>query len=206
MRAPTGILARRLRATLVVALVVAGCGGSGPSEPEAIPCGPWPDQAESAYVLPYEIGRAFLVGQGNCSSGSHSAGSAAAYAYDFLMPIGTPIVAARSGEVYRLEERHEDGDRTPGHENYINVLHDDGSIAGYVHLTRNGALVALGDRVRRGEVIGLSGDTGNSTEPHLHFHVQECDGCPTIPITFRNTRAHPQGLQPGQSYVAEPPE
>lgn len=168
-----------------------------------MPCGPWPEQSTSPYVLPYEPGQAFVVGQGNCSDGSHAATGAAAYAYDFLMPIGTPVVAARSGEVYLVEERYEDGDRTPGHENFINVLHDDGSVAGYVHLTRDGAFIEVGERVRRGQVIGRSGDTGNSSEPHLHFHVQECVGCRTIAVTFRNTRPHPRGLQVGESYVAE---
>jgi murein DD-endopeptidase MepM/ murein hydrolase activator NlpD len=143
------------------------------------------------------------VGQGNCGSGSHAAGTVVQYAYDFLMPINTPVVAARSGTVFLVEERFTDGTRRAGEENYVNVLHADGTLAGYVHFTQNGALVEVGQSVVQGQVIGLSGDSGSSTEPHLHFHVQGCDGCATVPVTFRNTRSHPTGLVTGESYTAE---
>jgi murein DD-endopeptidase MepM/ murein hydrolase activator NlpD len=120
------------------------------------------------------------------------------------MPIGTPILAARSGTVLLVESRFANGTRVSGEENYINVVHADGSIAGYVHLTQAGALVRVGDTVAQGQLIGLSGDSGSSSEPHLHFHVQACSGCSTVPTTFRNTRAHPRGLVAGEFYMAEP--
>ncbi|MGH7409039.1 MAG: M23 family metallopeptidase [Candidatus Methylomirabilales bacterium] len=126
------------------------------------------------------------------------------YAYDILMPIGTPILASRTGTVLLVEERFLDGTRIPDQENYINVTHSDGTIAGYVHLTTDGALVGVGDTVTQGQVIGLSGDSGSSSEPHLHFHLQGCEGCATVPMTFRNTRPHPRGLVQGESYTAEP--
>jgi murein DD-endopeptidase MepM/ murein hydrolase activator NlpD len=126
------------------------------------------------------------------------------YAYDVLMPIGTAVRAARGGSVLLVEERFVDGTRRPGEENFINVSHDDGSIAGYVHLTQGGALVEVGQHVSQGEVIGISGDTGSSTEPHLHVHVQACSGCGTVPLTFKNTRPHPTGLALGETYRAEP--
>jgi murein DD-endopeptidase MepM/ murein hydrolase activator NlpD len=126
------------------------------------------------------------------------------FAYDFLVPTGTPIVAARGGRVLLVEERFPDGTRVAGQENYINILHDDGTIAAYVHLTTDGALVQVGDAVEQGDVIGVSGDSGSSSEPHLHFHVQACSGCPTAPIVFRNTRPHPRGLLTGETYRADP--
>ena len=188
----------RLSAVLLGAM---GCG----SNPDTRSCpGPYPPQSASAYVLPWNIGEAYVVGQGNCGSSSHAAGTIVQYAYDVLMPIGTPVLAARSGTVFLVEERFVDGTRRPGEENYINVLHQDGTLAGYVHLTQNGALVAGGDSVVQGQMIGLSGDTGSSTEPHLHFHVQGCSGCATVPVTFRNTRPHPSGLVVGETYRAEP--
>jgi murein DD-endopeptidase MepM/ murein hydrolase activator NlpD len=183
-------------------LLAAACGPSGPSEP-ACP-GPYPDQGTSAYILPWSVGEAYRVGQGNCGPGSHGARTVVRYAYDILMPTGTAVVAARGGTVFLVEERFADATRRAGEENYVNVLHADGSLAGYVHLTQNGALVAVGDAVVPGQVIGVSGDSGSSTEPHLHFHVQGCNGCTTVPLTFRNTRPHPAGLVQGETYRAEP--
>ena len=195
---------RRTRLLALASLgFISACGN--PSGPSASGCaGPYPDQVSSAYVLPWRVGEGYRIGQGNCGPGSHAAGTLVQYAYDILMPIGTPIIASRSGRVLLVEERFPDGTRTPGQENYINVTHSDGTIAAYVHLTTAGALVGVGDAVVQGQVIALSGDSGSSTEPHLHFHVQGCEGCATVAVTFRNTRPHPRGLAEGESYAAEP--
>jgi murein DD-endopeptidase MepM/ murein hydrolase activator NlpD len=190
---------------LLAVAAAANCGGSPTTPDDFGSCpGTYPAQDSSLYVLPYRVGQAFRMGQGNCDSGSHARGSVVQFAYDFLMPIGTEIVAARDGRVLLVEARFADGTRIPGQENYINVEHQDGTIAAYVHLTTGGVLVRVGDQVRRGEVIGLSGDSGSSTEPHLHFHVQACTGCATAAIVFRNTRPHPRGLQRGETYIADP--
>lgn len=171
--------------------------------------GAYPTQESSPYVLPYEPGQSFVT-TGNCG-GAHGRNTPQQYGYDFVtsldpilpMPIGTRIVAARDGEVIRVEERFADGTRIPGQENQIGIRQADGTIAAYGHLTTNGALVEVGDRVERGQIIGLSGDSGNSTAPHLHFEVRACDGCASIAVTFRNTRPHPRGLISGESYRAE---
>jgi len=47
-----------------------------------------------------------------------------------------------------------------------------GHFAFYAHLQPGSLRVKLGDRVRRGQVLGLVGNSGNSTEPHLHFHIE----------------------------------
>jgi murein DD-endopeptidase MepM/ murein hydrolase activator NlpD len=190
-------------ACAVLWLQSCGSGGQGGGGGAAALCGPYPPQAGSPYVLPYQVGQSYVVGQGNCGPSSHAFGTIVQYAYDFLMPIGTSVVAARGGTVLLVEERFVDATRRPGEENYVNVLHDDGSIAAYVHLTQGGALVTVGDVVSRGDLIGVSGDTGASTQPHLHFHVQRCSGCETVALVFLNTRPHPNGLVQGEAYVAE---
>lgn len=95
------------------------------------------------------------------------------YAFDFAMPIGTPILAARSGLVIRVSDghtRHGISDEFLTRANAVLVMHDDRTIATYAHLDP-GAGVREGMRVRTGEVIGFSGNTGFSTGPHLHFDV-----------------------------------
>lgn len=175
--------------------------------------GQYPDQENSQYILPWTIGETYKVGQGNCTNGSHNTGNYSRFAYDFIMPIGTNIRAARSGEVTFIEEGHADnnkGERTSDTGNLLAIKHEDGSVAFYAHLTTLGVLVEMGQQVNQGDIIALSGNSGNSTGPHLHFEVHNCspnddDNCnPTsIPITFKNTTAHTNGLMQGENYTAK---
>ena len=157
-------------------------------------------------MLPYPPGRAYPVSQGNCSVGSHRSASPYRYAHDFAMPAGDTVVAARGGRVVAVEESFADGTRLAGPENEVVVRHRDGTFARYIHLTRGGALVAEGDVVGQGQPIALSGDSGNSRGPHLHFDVAACpaEHCDTLPVTFRNTGPHPGGLELRVRYPAYP--
>ena len=119
------------------------------------------------------------------------------------MPIGTTIIASRTGTVIAVEESFVDGNRTSGQENYVLIQHNDNTVSGYYHLTQYGGLVDVDNQVSQGDTIGISGDTGDSTEPHLHFEVLECQDCDSPPITFRNTRTHVNGLIDQESYEAE---
>ena len=188
---------------LLFAALALACSGSTPTSPGGSSiCGPWPDQASSPYVLPYGAGESYLVVQGNCTPGTHSPGSRDAYAYDFSMPIGTPVIAARAGVVGELEERYEDRNGVASQANYVLLRHTDGTAAVYFHLTQNGVLVGLGQSVRQGAAIGLSGQTGRQgISPHLHFGVLGASGL-TVPVTFNNTDSHPNGLQRGLFYTA----
>lgn len=169
-------------------------------------CSNYPDQATSPYVLPYPVGKTYTVLQANCTRGGHQ--GKARYSYDFTMPIGTGVTAARAGTVRLVIEEFADGNATLFEANLVRIDHGDGTFADYVHLTMNGALVEDGDTVQQGDSIALSGNTGLSSGPHLHFSVNlfnDCvagEGCETLPVTFSNTRPHPAGLVEGERYLA----
>ena len=127
---------------------------------------------ELLYRLPYETGKSYYVLQGYGSRLSHTGPEE--FTVDFKMREGTPVHAARGGLVVKMEESHSRGCWRAGcgaYANYIVILHDDWTTGEYYHLQQHGALVTLGERVESGEMIGLSGDTGNSALPHLHFGV-----------------------------------
>lgn len=190
---------------LILFVVLSACGSTQPAATvgdDGCRSG-YPDQASSLYVLPYEPGLAIVVGQGNCTDGSHEAGTDQEYAYDFDMPIGTAVVAARAGTVVVAVDGYAENNDTPGQENYLVIEHDDGSVAAYFHLTEDGVDVEVGDFVRAGDTVARSGNTGDSSEPHLHFEVARCEDCETFPVNFRNTREHTNGLFEGETYEAE---
>lgn len=81
---------------------------------------------------------------------------------DIAAPMGTPVVAAKSGVVKRAYHSSSYG-------NVIFILHKNGYESVYAHLKRR--LVNQGDHVKLGQVIGQVGSTGHSTGPHLHFEV-----------------------------------
>ena len=124
------------------------------------------------YRLPYSSDSSYSVGQGYFGSFSHEG----TYAIDWTMPEGTTLYAAREGRVLHLKEDSNEGGVTEDYTtkaNFVLIGHDDGSQANYAHLQQNGALVEVGDWVSLGQAIGLSGNTGFSTGPHLHFIINQ---------------------------------
>lgn len=181
------------------------------AKPE-VDCTVFSEQQNSLYVLPYEIGTSYKI-YATTEHYRASNNGVGLYAIDFVMPIGTKIVAARDGVVVSVRESFVDGNNIDLQENYVFIQHQDGSVARYFHLTHDGALVEEGDTVNAGDVIALSGNTGQSGGPHLHFDVQQCgpnlpphyNQLPcgqTKPITFKNTRPHQCGLKSGETYRA----
>ncbi len=92
---------------------------------------------------------------------------------DFAMPIGTPVMTTADGVVTRVG-RHRYAGR------YVEIEHPGSYKTRYLHLSR--AVVKTGQRVKRGQRIALSGNTGRSTGPHLHFELH-VDGRPVDPVT-----------------------
>lgn len=111
------------------------------------------------------------------------------YALDFATEVGTPVLAARAGVVMQVQDGYRghglDRARDGGRANFIRILHDDGSMALYAHLADGGTLVRVGEAVAAGQRLGLSGNTGYSTAPHLHFAVQVNRGMQLQSIRFR---------------------
>jgi len=119
------------------------------------------------YLLQFAVGTGHTLVQGYCSDdGSHES----QLAHDFAMPIGTEVLAARGGTVIEVKEDEVDGAATR-FLNYILIRHQDNSVAFYAHLTFEGSTVAVGDVVAAGDRIGLSGQTGRTGDPVLHFGV-----------------------------------
>lgn len=107
------------------------------------------------------------------------------HAVDFAAPPGTTVFAAREGVVMQVEMSPAADRGGRGDANLIRILHADGSMAVYAHLAPDGALVRPGRRVRRGQPIGVSGNSGLSAGPHLHFAVQANRGMQLASLPFR---------------------
>lgn len=128
--------------------------------------------SSSKYVLPFKSGESFRCNQSYCPSNPNW-GHYNWFAYDFEMPIGTELVAMRSGEVLAVQSDKEDNVLNCGANsaNFIFVAHADNTVAAYVHLTKNGVIVNKGDQVTQGQVIGKSGNSGCSSGPHVHVNI-----------------------------------
>jgi hypothetical protein len=159
--------------------------------------------ADAYYHMPFAMGVTnWVQGQGNLSDpgcmGSNCPTHANAYAYDMTVPCNNHIRAARGGRVIWVKENQQaqvgkwccagqpecagcapvcctiQGASCPHNELWIK--HQDDSVGRYVHMPRDGVFVNQGDVVRRGQIVGLIGNTGNSSAPHLHFEERHTGG------------------------------
>lgn len=158
-----------------------------------------------SYHLPY-LNETHRVIQADFGRFSHQAGSGDEHAIDWAMPIGTSICAARDGTVVALRQDSDVGGANPKYrkaQNYVILRHDDDTFAEYCHLKQNGVLVRLGQKVKAGEPIGFSGDTGFRSGPHLHFAVfQTVDGQTrrSLPVRFKTVNGEVESLKENQTY------
>jgi len=128
------------------------------------------DDTSFVYQLPFEPGKKRFVVQGYFGAFSHKERAA----LDFKMKKGTKVLAAREGVVIRLREDGDKGGLKKEYRqfgNFVIIQHADSSRSGYWHLQQNGVVVNVGDTVKQGQWIGISGNTGYTAFPHLHFIV-----------------------------------
>ncbi|WP_073229387.1 peptidoglycan DD-metalloendopeptidase family protein [Streptomyces sp. NBRC 110465] len=103
-----------------------------------------------------QLGTPYHQSGANWSSGYHTG-------IDFAVPIGTTVRAAGPGTVVKAGAGVSYG-------NEVVIRHDDGIYSQYAHLSS--ISVSEGQKVQGGQTVGLSGNTGNSTGPHLHFEIR----------------------------------
>jgi murein DD-endopeptidase MepM/ murein hydrolase activator NlpD len=138
------------------------------------------------YLPPIAPDASFQISQAFGGSFSHT-DEQNKYAVDIVMPVGTPVYAARSGIVLEAEDDFYKSGANKAYSseaNNIRILHDDGSMAIYAHLELEKARVYPGLEVTAGQLIGYSGNTGFSSGPHLHFAVQINKGMKLVSVLF----------------------
>lgn len=111
-----------------------------------------------------------LEGKGRLTQGSHSGH----VALDFGVPVGTPVHTTMDGKVVYA------GWNDEGYGNLV-IVEQGAYKTYYAHLSK--IPVDMGQRVQAGEIIGLSGNTGNSTGPHLHYEIRR-NGTQINPTKF----------------------
>lgn len=94
---------------------------------------------------------------------------------DFTAPRGTPIYATGDGKVIQADAANR------GYGNHVRIKHGYGYITLYAHMSKFNCRV--GQKVKRGDVIGYVGNTGKSVGPHCHYEVRK-NGNPINPVNF----------------------
>lgn len=200
----------------------------------------WVPSVVSAYKLPWASGATHTVIQGNYQSqdrdacvsgcGMHN-DDAMRFAWDFDLPEGTEVLAARSGTVALMNgswrSDHCGGTNAAeagtiisqfigNQANFVEIAHGDGTSALYLHLSEVAPVIerkaVTGEPVLQGELLGKSGRTGyTQCLPHLHFQLEQsvrADWFTTsLPIAFADTdvvsRTANGVPEEGQAYVSD---
>lgn len=186
-------------------------------------------QQKTRYRLPFD-GTWYIINGGVSPATSHSWDIVGQrYAYDFVMTddalrrwradgrhltdylcYDVPILAPAAGEVVAVVDGVRDAPRVgtgwidvftshfPG--NMVVIRHAEGEYSTLAHLIPDSIAVKVGSRVEQGQMIGRCGNSGHSTEPHLHFQVQDdADffGCVGLPVAFDSVSVNAGVVQSG---------
>jgi len=138
-----------------------------------------------AYRLPFDEVQQHTLSQGYEGARSHQT-PATKYAIDIDMPQGTKVFAMRSGHVMEISRARLDGNKSSVPALQIRILHQDGTMGLYAHLTKGSLAVREGQRVQRGQLIAASGPSyKEKIKPHLHFALQRNVGMQLESIPFQ---------------------
>ncbi|MFA7762284.1 M23 family metallopeptidase [Streptomyces sp. NPDC048723] len=153
--------------TAVTAKAAGSAGAAGASK-----TGLW-DKPLEKYTLSATFGKG-----GNMWSHKHSG-------QDFAVPVGTPVKAAAAGVVVKAGPNG--GGDGPAYGNAIVIRHANATYSQYAHLSK--IQVKIGQKVNASQRIALSGNTGNSSGPHLHFEIRTTPnyGSAVNPVAFLRT-------------------
>jgi murein DD-endopeptidase MepM/ murein hydrolase activator NlpD len=141
--------------------------------------------------LPFKKNTSYTVMQGNNTSFTHN-GDYSKHAIDFNLKTNDTICSATDGFVVGMVNQYKYGGSGPKWHPFANTITIYDPISGlftqYAHLVQKGNLVKMGDKVIRGQKIGLAGNTGQSTGEHLHFNCLVPDradkGLKSVPSEF----------------------
>jgi hypothetical protein len=165
-----------------------------------VPGRPVPSPIEGMVILPpISPDEAYPISQGFQGEQTHTTPDSE-FAIDVAMPVGTPIHAVRAGRVMDVEEDFNKGgtdkDKFVDKANHVRIVHEDGTMALYAHLDLASVTVRPGARIRAGQQIARSGNTGFSSGPHLHFAIQQNTGMKLISIPFKFKTAQGEAVTP----------
>ena len=155
------------------------------------------DQSGNRYGLLDNIPEGELYERGGfwCTKSSQSHIGPFLYAIDFLVPDGTPVLAAQEGEITRITDGNTawgDGPEFRDKVNFVDIVHASGETSEYCHIAA-GSVAALGLRVgsgvKKGQMIGRVGKNGWTDRDHLHL------------VVYRDDNANPNNpLEPGRRF------
>ncbi|NCG18334.1 MAG: peptidoglycan DD-metalloendopeptidase family protein [Rhodobacterales bacterium] len=116
---------------------------------------------------------------------------------DFKVEVGTDVVSPKAGTVVRTDWNFKYNG------NCAEVKFDDGTLARFLHLSNT--VAQPGQRLSAGAVVGLSGNTGRSTAPHLHYELEKA-GQVVDPVTYHGTRQRELGAADLEKFLSQVPE
>jgi hypothetical protein len=173
----------------------------------SVPGPPISQPVDGIIILPpFAPSEQYPISQGFQGSKTHTSPDSE-YAIDIVMPVGTAIHAVRSGTVMDVEEDFNRGganlEKFGDKANHVRILHEDGTMALYAHLDLASVIVRPGGRIRAGQKIARSGNTGFSSGPHLHLAIQQNTGMNLISVPFRFQTSEGQPKAPEEQQILQ---